>query len=141
MVTLPATFSVTLMVPTDRLPLPRMFRLAGRWGRVTGTLRISEGAVEAETWRMAKRIVGGALPITQRQSPVVVVRCRGLPRSLQTSMIVADGDAAILAVLRPFSERRLRDALEASGFTIEEVAASFNLGTRELLRRFPSHTH
>ena len=115
-VALPATFTVGANI--------KLWRGGGR-------LTISPGAIVLEPGPLLRRAT--SVPkVVHTNLTVTLVRTRLAPPWLNTSILLKCEGASGVASMWILSRRRLRQALRAAGFTVQEVATWFSLGKRLL---------
>ncbi len=113
---LPATFTVGANI--------KLWRGGGR-------LTISPGAIVLEAGPLLRRAT--SVPrVVHTGRTVTLVRTRLAPPWINTSLVLVGDEESGVASMWALARRRLRQALRAAGFTVEEVATWFSLGKRLL---------
>lgn len=113
---LPATFTVGANI--------KLWRGGGR-------LTISPGAIVLEPGPLLRRAT--SVPRVVHTKPTItLVRTRLAPPWINTSLVLSGEDESGVASTWFGARPRLREALRAAGFTVEEAATWFSLGKRLL---------
>jgi hypothetical protein len=109
------------MVPHDT-HLPATFRVGAdiKWMRGGGRLTVSPGQLVFVPNVLTQRL-GSGVPVEHVGRRVRLVRARWIPPWFNVSIQLRDTQETRIVMLPAWSRRRLRDALKAAGFDVEEV--------------------
>jgi hypothetical protein len=117
----------------SHVTLPAVFSVAANVGFWWGgaRLEIFPAAIVLEFGQVLRSTT--SVPrVVQTRPTVTLIRARLAPPWFNTSLIVKGENESGIASMWVLSRRRLRRALQAAGFTIEEVSTWFSLGKRLL---------
>jgi len=104
------------------------FNVGARVRSIYGGSRLVVGPGRLELVKYEGR-VGGLMsvgPLTHRGEDVTMVYVRFVPPNMNTSVVLVDGNETGFAVVPLWERRRLRDALVAAGFSLNEVQTRFS---------------
>lgn len=125
--------SATEAAPPDmQLPIRSRCGACYQWRNGGGYLTISPGSLTFEFDQFTRKIFRN-LPkkIVHERQAVMVVRARLLPPVLWTGIVVCGEDSAVLATTSSLIQHpRIRKALVAAGFAIEDVSTWVSRGER-----------
>jgi hypothetical protein len=117
------------MRPVDAGELPARFIVGAnvkRW-RSGGRLVVAPGSIAFETGSMLRAVTSVALVVHTDPRVTLITSRLALPW-LNTHLVLFDENNAVVASTWPLARRRLRRALHAAGFAVDEVKTWFSWG-------------
>jgi hypothetical protein len=102
--------------------LPATFRVGAYAERIGGggRLTVAPGQLVFEPDVVTRRL-GSAASVEHASRTVRLVRARWIPPWFNVSIQLRGPEGSCLVMLPSWSRRRLRDALDAAGFDVEDV--------------------
>ena len=111
--------------------LPQVFKVGVLVTNLAGggTLTVAPGRLVLRVGRFSRRLTD-VREIEHSDRTVTLLKGRLLPPYINTHVVIEAGDVVGVAGLPGWQRRRLRAALRAAGFVIEEHSGRFLTGSR-----------